>query len=93
MKCSKDLGHSYVIAKKWYHGDMYARWYASRFRQALARPYVNLVFGARQSGKTTLIRALLPNDALRVDLADPGTRSTYERNPAAFSGEIRALPC
>ncbi len=53
---------------------MFGRWYASPLKAKLARPFVHLMFGARQTGKSTLLNALLPPDALRIDLADPGER-------------------
>ena len=39
---------------------MFDRWYASFLKERLERPFVHLLFGARQSGKSTLLHALLP---------------------------------
>ena len=50
---------------------MFSRWYAARWRAALRKPYVQILFGARQTGKSTLIRGLLPEGALALDLANP----------------------
>lgn len=58
----------------------------------LGRPYVHLVFGARQTGKSTLLRGLLPPETLIVDLADPKERSRHLASPGAFAAECRALP-
>jgi len=52
---------------------MFDRWYAGTLQEKLARPYVHLVFGARQTGKSTLLRALLPPETLIVALAEPST--------------------
>lgn len=71
---------------------MYTRWYSPRLRAALERPFVNLVFGARQTGKTTLIRGLLPPDAVTYDLAEPGLRTRLLARPGEFTAEVRALP-
>jgi predicted AAA+ superfamily ATPase len=71
---------------------MYTRWYAERLRAGLERPFVNLVFGARQVGKTTLIRQLIPDDAAVYDLAEPGLRTRLLARPRDFTAEIRALP-
>jgi hypothetical protein len=38
---------------------------------ALTRPYVHVLFGARQTGKSTLLRSLLKNVQLWLDLSDP----------------------
>lgn len=71
---------------------MFARWYEHALRTRLRRPYVHLVFGARQTGKSTLLRTLLPADALIIDLSVPGDRSRYLADPDLFLAECRALP-
>ena len=48
-----------------------------------------LLFGPRQTGKTTLV-GRLPAD-LRVSLVAPDSRQRYERAPAQLSAEIEAL--
>ena len=42
---------------------MYDRWYADELRAKLGRPYVHLLFGARQTGKSTLLNGLIPDGA------------------------------
>ena len=71
---------------------MFDRWYAETLRDKLTRPYVHLVFGARQTGKSTLLRALLPPESMVVDLADPKERTRHLANPGAFAEECRSLP-
>ncbi|MCX7043853.1 MAG: AAA family ATPase [Candidatus Sumerlaeota bacterium] len=71
---------------------IYDRWYANTLRTKLDRPFVHLVFGARQTGKSTLLNALLPLDALRVDLSNPTERSRILANPGDFIRMCRALP-
>jgi predicted AAA+ superfamily ATPase len=71
---------------------MFDRWYAGTLRERLARPYVHLVFGARQTGKSTLLRSLLPPDTLVIDLADPQERSQHLADPGAFAKQCRGLP-
>jgi uncharacterized protein len=70
---------------------MFDRWYAARLRASLARPYVQILFGARQTGKSTLVRRLLSRDAFVVDLSDPAARSSYLARPGDFVAECRAL--
>ncbi len=70
---------------------MFERWIAPHFRERLARPFVHLVFGARQTGKSTLIRSLLPADALVINLADPSERSLHLTDPGRFLADCRAL--
>ena len=71
---------------------MFDRWYAAELGRKLRKPYVHLLFGARQTGKSTLLGSLLPADALRVDLADPLERSRHLANPGEFGQLCRALP-
>ena len=71
---------------------MFDRWYAGLLREKIERPYVHLVFGARQTGKSTLLRSLLSEDALTFDLADPGTRARLSANPDLFTQVCRAVP-
>lgn len=71
---------------------MHTRWYAPRLRAALQRPFVNLVFGARQTGKTTLLKSLMGSDAAVYDLAEPALRTRLLARPGEFVGEVRALP-
>lgn len=55
------------------------RWYAARWRAFLRKPYVQIVFGARQTGKSTL-------------MANPELRTRYLARPGDFVGDCRALP-
>jgi len=71
---------------------MFDRWSTNRLQQKLTRPYVHLLFGARQTGKSTLLNALLPSDALRINLADPQERSRHLANPGEFANVCRSLP-
>jgi predicted AAA+ superfamily ATPase len=71
---------------------MHDRWYAATLAAKLARPFVHIVFGARQCGKSTLIRSLLPEDAHIFDLADPGERSRFLREPERLIKICQALP-
>ena len=71
---------------------MFDRWYSQQLAEKLNRPFVHLLFGARQTGKSTLIGALLPADATRIDLADPTQRARYAADPGEFLRVCRALP-
>ena len=71
---------------------MYDRWYASRLKKKLKQPYVHLIFGARQTGKTTLLNQVLPSDAVRVDLSDPQERDRYLIDSGLFLKLCRNLP-
>lgn len=72
--------------------------YRRRFlEQALSGPVsrqkVRLLFGARQTGKTELLRHLLAGSGARFfDLQSSAERRRFEADPGAFAREVRALP-
>ena len=53
---------------------------------------VHIVFGARQTGKSTLLRAAMPDDAVSYDLAEPGLRGRFLADPGNFAAECKAMP-
>ncbi len=69
-----------------------ARWYAATLRAKLERPFVHILFGARQTGKSTLLNSLLPADTLCINLADPAERSLHHSHPDEFRRACQALP-
>ena len=71
---------------------MFDRWLAAELQAKLSRPCVHLLFGARQTGKSTLLNGLIPGDALRFNLADPQERSRHLANPGEFAQACRSLP-
>jgi predicted AAA+ superfamily ATPase len=71
---------------------MYDRWCADELQAKLDRPYVHLLFGARQTGKSTLLNGLIPDGALRFNLADPQERTRHLANPGEFAQACRSLP-
>jgi len=71
---------------------MLNRWFFSKFKEVISKPYVHILFGARQTGKSTLINALLPKESLRVNFADPAQRNRHISRPAELAEMCRALP-
>jgi predicted AAA+ superfamily ATPase len=71
---------------------MFGRWVGAAWSRALRAPYVHVVFGARQTGKSTLLRRLLPDAELWLDLSSPGERSRHLRDPDLLVQRCRALP-
>lgn len=60
---------------------------------AVSRGKVRLLFGARQTGKTLLLRHLLADkDPEIYDLQDASLRRRFEADPGRFGREVRALP-
>ncbi len=70
---------------------MFARWCTASLREKLRRPYVHILFGARQTGKSTLLKSLLPSDALEINLADPKERARHLADAGEFEKSCRAL--
>ena len=61
---------------------MFDRWYAQTLATRLARPYVHLVFGARQTGKSTLLTNLLKEaDVVYIDFTKAQERSRFLVDP------------
>jgi predicted AAA+ superfamily ATPase len=72
--------------------DMFDRWCGGPLKEKIERRYVHLVFGARQTGKSTLLRSMLSEGALTFDLADPVVRSRLLADPGLFMGACRSIP-
>ena len=71
---------------------MIDRWMRTYLKNHLSKPFVHILFGARQTGKTTLLRALLPDASLVYNLADPEERTRLLSEPGLFRRECEALP-
>jgi predicted AAA+ superfamily ATPase len=71
---------------------MFGRWVEPLWKKKFAAPYVHLVFGARQTGKSTLLRKLQPDAAIWLDFSRPADRAEYSRNPDLLVQRCRALP-
>lgn len=70
----------------------YSRVQAVAWQRKLRQPYVHVVFGARQTGKSTLLKALLTDTALWLDFSRPAQRSEYLRDPDLLVRLCEAMP-
>lgn len=70
---------------------MFGRWVEPLWRKQFAAPYVHIVFGARQTGKSTLLRKLLPEAEIWLDFSRPAERAEYLRQPDLLVQRCRAL--
>ncbi len=71
----------------------YSRLLLASLTSRVSRNKVRLLFGARQTGKTELLRRVVPAEhTLFFDLAETAVRRRFETDPAAFVREVRALP-
>jgi len=54
---------------------------------------IRIVFGARQTGKTVLMKKILPGkNSLILNLQDSSLRQQFERDPSLLRKELAALP-
>jgi len=67
-----------------------SRWLERALRKPTSRGKVRLLFGARQTGKSSLLGALLPENAVLVNLQDSRERVRYERAAGALANELEA---
>ena len=67
------------------------RWLEGGLRLQFNRPYVHILFGARQTGKSTLLDRLVPKPALALDLSNPAERSRYLARPEILVEECLAI--
>ena len=70
--------------------DYIARDVTPRLEEQLARGKSVILFGPRQTGKTTLVARLSAD--LSISLVTPEVRQRYERAPEQLAAEIAALP-
>ena len=68
------------------------RWLADTLAAKLGRPYIHILFGARQTGKSTLLKRLIPGDALFINLADPEERNRHIAQPGLLARQCQSLP-
>jgi uncharacterized protein len=66
------------------------RWVERRLESGVSRHKVRLILGARQTGKSTLLKRLAPPDALFINLQDRRERQRFERNDDELLRMLRA---
>ena len=71
---------------------MYWRYLTNEIKRWSSKQYVQILFGARQTGKSTLLRQLFAHAALWIDLSDPAQRTRYLARAGEFVSECKALP-
>ncbi len=68
------------------------RWIKQRLDNKFSNPFVHIIFGARQTGKTTLISSIFPDPDIHYNLADPEKRTRLLSDPGLLKRECEALP-
>ncbi len=70
---------------------IYKRWIEDSLTGKISRNKVKLLFGARQTGKSTLLKKIALSDAIVINLQERTERLLYERNPAELVKRLRAI--
>ena len=71
----------------------YRRLLHDKLISSLSQNKVRLVFGARQVGKTVLLKNIIPEEnSILYNLQDSSIRHRLERDPSIFVRELKALP-
>ena len=70
---------------------MFERFIEGELGKSLHKPFVHILFGARQTGKSSLVRHLVPAPSLAYDFSNPAERTRLLADPGAFVRECEAL--
>ena len=71
---------------------MYSRIIQDELSKKFKKPYVHILFGARQTGKSTIVKSLLDKDSLVIDLSNPTESTRYLTRPQSLVEECNAIP-
>lgn len=71
---------------------MFTRYLGASLKRSFEKPFVHILFGARQTGKSSLVRQLIPAPSLEYDFSNPGQRTRVLADPGVFIRECEALP-
>jgi predicted AAA+ superfamily ATPase len=72
--------------------DIRFRLVEDRLKNDIRKPWVHVLFGARQTGKTVLLNRLAPTPDLKLNFADPEERTRHLADPGLLRRECEALP-
>ena len=71
---------------------MYSRWLQYNLKEKLDWAYVHILFGARQTGKSTILKSLIPENSLILDFSNLSERTRYLQKPETLIEECLATP-
>ena len=60
------------------------RFYGPILKAKIEKPFVHLIFGARQTGKSTRVNSNLPSETQIIDLSNPRERMRFAADPGLF---------
>ena len=70
--------------------EIYYRWIEASLTGRESKNKIKLLFGARQTGKSTLLKKFAGEDAVIINLQDRSERLLYERNTGELVKRLRA---
>ncbi|MCD6311844.1 MAG: ATP-binding protein [Elusimicrobia bacterium] len=70
---------------------IYDRWIESEMAGNISKRKIKLLFGARQTGKSTLLKKISNPSDIFINLQDRTERLLYERNPGELIKRLRAV--
>ncbi|MBI5207311.1 MAG: ATP-binding protein [Candidatus Firestonebacteria bacterium] len=71
--------------------EIFNRWIENSLIGDISHNKVKLIFGARQTGKSTLLKKISTPDAIIINLQDRTERLLYEKNPEELIKRLRAV--
>lgn len=71
--------------------NMFPRWIEKKLRGRESKGKIKLLFGARQTGKSTLLKQLFKPGAMVINLQDRGERQRFERQPDELVRMLMAI--
>ncbi|OGS21055.1 MAG: hypothetical protein A2252_03945 [Elusimicrobia bacterium RIFOXYA2_FULL_39_19] len=71
--------------------QVYQRWIKNKITSSVSKNKIKLIFGARQTGKSTLLKELSDNKSVVINLQDRSERIRFERNPQELTGMLKAI--
>ncbi|HBM15204.1 MAG TPA: hypothetical protein DD381_02495 [Lentisphaeria bacterium] len=71
---------------------MYSRWIENRIIEAIESPFVNIIFGARQTGKSTLLKKIISTPDIWLDFSNPSDKAQYLHYPELLIQQCKAIP-
>lgn len=70
---------------------IYDRWVENNLTDKISHGKVKLLFGARQTGKSTLLKKLSSINSIVINLQDRSERLLYEKKPGELVKRLRAI--
>lgn len=71
---------------------MYNRLIIQSLSESIKTAFVHILFGARQTGKSTLLKMLVPNASIWLDFSNPSVKMEYLTRPELFINQCKAIP-